>query len=265
MKPKPGGLFDTGATDVTRASASRLTSVDSVDFNFADDTAADMIATLKKGALATDEDTAAAMATTRLFSAVSDSSDILSLEGDFDFSGNADFCEVFTDLSQMLQENGQEDMALAMEPEPLPQVMEQQPAVVVQAVKRTATEALLDVGLTPHVPNPDHSDYTTKNKRRKTSHASSLADAAADVAMTTDDTQPCAGTSKDQKYLERRRKNNIASKRSRETRKQKHSSLQDQANLLEKQNEALRLKVDQLEKLAKEMKDTLIQKLAHQK
>ena len=85
-------------------------------------------------------------------------------------------------------------------------------------------------------------------------------------AMAAGGTQlPAEKASRDFKYIERRRKNNIASKRSRETRKQKHVSLQDKAEELERQNAALKLKVEQLEKLAKEMKDTLVQKLAHGK
>lgn len=67
---------------------------------------------------------------------------------------------------------------------------------------------------------------------------------------------------KDQKYLERRRKNNIASRRSRETRKQKFASMDKQAEELEARNAELRVKVAELEKLTKLMKDTLIQQLA---
>ena len=72
-----------------------------MDLSLADE-AIEMFATLKKGAVATEEDVNVAIPAP-LFSMASDSSDLLSLDGDFDFSGNADFCEVFTDLTQMLQ------------------------------------------------------------------------------------------------------------------------------------------------------------------
>lgn len=63
------------------------------------------------------------------------------------------------------------------------------------------------------------------------------------------------------KYRERRVKNNIASKRSREIRKQKHNVLEDQAEHLVKENARLQEQIVQLEALTKEMKATLIQKM----
>jgi len=254
MKPKPGGLFDTGATGVSKANSLRLTSVDSLDFNFADE-ALDMYATLEKG----DTEDNVTMATP-LMSMGSDCSDLLSLDGDFDFSSNADLCEVFTDLTQILQEGGQEDMAVAIDDVPLPAVVAEPPTAGRRATKRRASQALPDDGLTPLV-NHDHSDYTTKDKRRKTSPSAP----SATVAVVTASSTAVAETSRSNKYIERRRKNNIASKRSRETRKQKHSALEQKAIELEAQNKALKLKVEQLEKLAQEMKDTLVNKLAHGK
>jgi len=63
------------------------------------------------------------------------------------------------------------------------------------------------------------------------------------------------------KYRERRVKNNIASKRSREIRKQKHSVLEEQAEHLVKENARLQEQIVQLEALTKEMKASLIQKM----
>ncbi len=60
----------------------------------------------------------------------------------------------------------------------------------------------------------------------------------------------------------RRRKNNIASRRSRETRKQKFVGMEKQAEELEAKNAALRVKVAELERLTKIMKDALVQQLA---
>jgi len=60
----------------------------------------------------------------------------------------------------------------------------------------------------------------------------------------------------------RRIKNNIASKRSREQRKQKFVDMDNEAEELEKANEVLRNKIVELEKLAKEMKELLVAKMS---
>ena len=67
---------------------------------------------------------------------------------------------------------------------------------------------------------------------------------------------------KAEKYRDRRDKNNIASKRSRETRKSKYASMMKQGDELEMQNEALRKKVAELEAQTKEMKALLVKELA---
>lgn len=72
----------------------------------------------------------------------------------------------------------------------------------------------------------------------------------------------CSGDVKLTKYLERRRKNNIASKRSRETRKSKFLTMDDQAKELEKSNQDLRQRIEQLESLTKRMKEALVAKLS---
>lgn len=70
---------------------------------------------------------------------------------------------------------------------------------------------------------------------------------------------------KSTKYLERRRKNNIASKRSREMRKNKFLTMDEQAAELEKANDELRQKIEQLESLTKKMKEALVAKLSSAK
>ena len=118
----------------------------------------------------------------------------------------------------------------------------------VKAAKRTAAAAF---GSVEHVPaNSDHDDYVLKRRRMKME---------TEVA---DSTTPIKTLSKADKYVERRKKNNVASKRSRETRKQKFTEMELQAQQLEKRNEELRAKIEMLEKMAKEMKATLVQKLA---
>ena len=120
------------------------------------------------------------------------------------------------------------------------------------AQKRTAQVAF---GSAEHTPsNPDHNDYILKRKKFKESAPSAA------VATTVDSTSK--PITKAEKYMERRRKNNVASKRSRETRKQKFTDMELQAAQLEKDNEVLRAKVEMLEKMAKEMKESLVQKLA---
>ena len=136
-------------------------------------------------------------------------------------------------------------------------------------VKRSASEAFEEEMQTeePTV-NPDHNDYTRKSapvrplKRARTATVTSESDAESVVSSTSTAFGVVPTMSKDQKYLERRRKNNIASRRSRETRKQKFASMDKQAEELETKNAELRVKVAELEKLTKLMKDTLIQQLA---
>ncbi|XP_041371420.1 cell death specification protein 2-like [Gigantopelta aegis] len=63
------------------------------------------------------------------------------------------------------------------------------------------------------------------------------------------------------KYRQRRNKNNVASRRSRETRKQKYSEMDVVAEQLKVDNEKLKVRIVELEKLAKEMKNILVSKL----
>ncbi|GFS14614.1 transcription factor protein [Elysia marginata] len=72
-----------------------------------------------------------------------------------------------------------------------------------------------------------------------------------------------AGPSKEvDKQSIRRQKNNIASKRSREQRKQKFSELDREAEELIVKNAALRQKIAELEKVAREMKAVLVAKMS---
>lgn len=73
------------------------------------------------------------------------------------------------------------------------------------------------------------------------------------------------GKAPEKKYVERRIKNNIASKRSRYIRKMKFVELESEADRLIQENQKMRLKIEELEQLAKEMKSALINKLADKK
>jgi len=59
-------------------------------------------------------------------------------------------------------------------------------------------------------------------------------------------------------YLERRRKNNAASKRSRETRKLQMVNMEEEVVQLEQKNARLRQRVAELEKLTKFMKSAVV-------
>jgi len=125
----------------------------------------------------------------------------------------------------------------------------------VKGKKRTASDVFGEE-LKP-TPNPDHCDYILKKRRH--SSTSSIDSAISDAASMSGITSTCR--SKTQKYLERRRKNNIASKRSRETRKEKFSSMEQKAADLERDNAKLREKVTELEALTKRMREILIQRM----
>ena len=99
----------------------------------------------------------------------------------------------------------------------------------------------------------DHSGYATKKAR-----VESL------VVMDKPESDTTVTHTKEEKYRERRRKNNLASKRSRETRKLKFGDMECTARQLEVENDALRTKVEELEMLTKKMKDILVQRLARQ-
>lgn len=158
------------------------------------------------------------------------------------------FLEVFTDLSDYLFNGDVDDLTVTPDETKFENVV---PVAVSplalaadskKAVKRTASEAFTPV-------NTDHDDYILKQPRLSTSSIEE-----AEVAST---------SSNDSKYLERRRKNNIASRRSRETRKQKFRGMEEQVIDLEAKNDELRQKVAELEKLTKSMKDILVKRLVN--
>jgi hypothetical protein len=103
-------------------------------------------------------------------------------------------------------------------------------------------------------PIPDH-NYSVINQKRSKFDESATSES-------------CSGTETEvpiprrtTKYLERRKKNNIASKRSRETRKNRFLEMEVQANELEGENDKLRDRITQLEKLTQQMKEVLVKRL----
>jgi len=95
----------------------------------------------------------------------------------------------------------------------------------------------------------DHGNYTVK--RSKVNSASDDDDDAKEIIK-----------KHSNKYVERRIKNNVASKRSRDTRKQKFVDMEQQAVDLVEQNEMLTKKIAEMEKLAVSMKHKLVQFMA---
>jgi len=169
-------------------------------------------------------------------------------------AGHLDFCEVFTDLDDLMSMDANQFM--------------QQLTPSVEACKERSCELLsVPAALTPTVSqldaaaaaalsNPDHSYSTVKHDplKRKLHEITSCGEE--------DETDLSHHRGKHSRYLERRKKNNIASKRSRETRKNKFVEMDVETHNLEKANEELRKRIEQLESLTKQMKEALVARLA---
>jgi hypothetical protein len=223
--------------------------------------------------------------------------DISDLEGtlDFDLGKGSDFLENFTDLTNYFMDTETTDKAEAPAVISLEEPMTLDESAILDEMFKSLAPVAIDTNPVDVAP-PVEEGRNQKSRKRKAVTAPKVARPAEDdgdvftvaecssdhsytakrrrvstvVAMETisaaeSDDEETATPSKEQKYLERRRKNNIASKRSRETRKQKFTAMEQQAIDLEKANEDLRAKVTQLEELAKEMKDALIKRLAKSK
>jgi len=157
----------------------------------------------------------------------------------------SEFLEGFMDLSRFLGLEGDDEVSETP--------MEVSVVSPPKAAKRTASDAF---GLTEQTPaNSDHDCYVSKKSRL----VSSCSDSAYTDAE--NDAIPSSSGTVD-RYRNRRIKNNIASKRSRETRKQKFGNMEKKAVELEKANAELKQKVELLEQLTKQMKETLVKKLA---
>lgn len=105
---------------------------------------------------------------------------------------------------------------------------------------------------------PDHTYHLLHQKKQKVDNSSPPQN------ITTIAKQPEQQPQivKNSKYFERRKKNNVASKRSRETRKHHFIEMEAQADHLEEENERLRKRIEKLEQLTKQMKDVLVKRLS---
>ncbi|XP_013405675.1 uncharacterized protein LOC106170376 [Lingula anatina] len=110
----------------------------------------------------------------------------------------------------------------------------------------------------------DH-DYSRGKKRKTDSVTSDIVTKRAKVnsVASESDTESVITTASgsNDRYGERRRKNNIASKRSREQRKNKYIEMEEEAVRLAKENSELQAKIELLEKATKDLKQVLVQKL----
>lgn len=165
------------------------------------------------------------------------------LAGDLDLDSS--FNEVFTDLTTLVKEEGM-DVATevdSVDTSVLPPVVTSSEPAPKKAVKRRASSLMVSSTLLS-----DHTSYATKKPK-------------VDLPCTEEKILPVFTS--EEKYRQRRQKNNVASKKSRQSRKQKYVRMEEQACELEKENQKLREKVEELEKLTKMMKDTLVKRLAH--
>ena len=119
-----------------------------------------------------------------------------------------------------------------------------------------------DTSIGPDCTVSDH-DYVTK--KPKLAHVVKEKSAAAEVISTATVTEatsrPTIKPEPEIKYRERRDKNNVASRRSRQIRKNKFVEMDKDAEVLEVRNEELRKKIVELEAMAKTMKAMLIKKM----
>lgn len=167
-----------------------------------------------------------------------------------------EYLESFMDLSFLLQDNvplKSEDIA-----EPQQEIAPVEEPPKSESVKRKLDDVVtMEMEDDPAAVSIDH-DYVCKKPRLTEVVVESVTEAEPSTSTASKMMRSPA-----QKYRERREKNNIASKRSRETRKMKFKDMELEAVRLVEENENLKVKIVELEKMAKEMKTVLIQKLAN--
>ncbi|XP_060075566.1 uncharacterized protein LOC132555232 [Ylistrum balloti] len=131
-----------------------------------------------------------------------------------------------------------------------------EPEVVEEPVQTSSLKRKRDVVCEETEPFSASFDHDYVSKKPRTSTSSAMEDEVFDFEKPTTKIAPA------EKYRERRVKNNIASRRSREIRKQKYVNMEEEAERLVAENAKLRERITEMEQLAKEMKATLISKLA---
>ena len=128
---------------------------------------------------------------------------------------------------------------------------------VVEGPGDYVTVNVMDLEQLPDSSTSDH-DYVSKKPRLEST--SYEIESPSPVVIASSSSTETSTTPKT-KYRERRDKNNAASRRSRQIRKMKYVEMEGEADILEANNENLRKKIVELEKLAKFMKAELIKKM----
>ena len=129
---------------------------------------------------------------------------------------------------------------------------------VVEGPGDYVTVNVMDLEQLPDSSTSDH-DYVSKKPRLEST--SYEIESPSPVVMASSSSSTETSTTPKTKYRERRDKNNAASRRSRQIRKMKYVEMEGEADILEANNENLRKKIVELEKLAKFMKAELIKKM----
>ncbi|KAJ8307040.1 hypothetical protein KUTeg_015124 [Tegillarca granosa] len=156
-----------------------------------------------------------------------------------------EYLESFMDLSFLLQDNvplKSEDIA-----EPQQEIAPVEEPPKSESVKRKLDDVVtMEMEDDPAAVSIDH-DYVCKKPRLTEVVVESVTEAEPSTSTASKMMRSPA-----QKYRERREKNNIASKRSRETRKMKFKDMELEAVRLVEENQNLKVKIVELEKMAKE-------------
>lgn len=133
---------------------------------------------------------------------------------------------------------------------------------------RLAARALLGLSLPPHLQPPESGDQSPGSPASVTSVASpltnntllTLALAKAVPRRPRGEKKPIPEDLKDGKYFERRKRNNLAAKKSRDQRKVRESQVCQRATLMEKENAVLRAQVGTLRDEAGSLRSLLLQR-----
>jgi hypothetical protein len=174
---------------------------------------------------------------------------------------NFDFCEVFTDIENLIASDSTFPTQSCL-PDDISTIDLNSLIPHTPSIQNTINQSEAELQ-TITLTSPDHSYSTSMlpcTTKRRFSELTNFEDE--DNVGTTPHAMPAEVVVKRKKYLERRKKNNIASKRSREIRKNKFLEMDTETDQLEQANVDLRKRIELLENLTKRMKEALVAKLS---
>jgi len=166
---------------------------------------------------------------------------------------NTDPCEIFTDIDSVLDEKAVETIIQPSTPEDLPRY-HNHPSPTVEY-----TTEVKNGFNTKSINKRRKHNFVKRKMNKKKSRCHGEVVRSTNKTAVGDDT---LDIEKLRKYMERRKKNNLASKRSREIRKSKLLEIDTETVKLEKCNKELREHLEQLENLTEKLKEALLKKLA---